>query len=81
MKTEQIVLISAIVVITIAIFGFVSQSGTTNFDYGNYGYGMMGNFFMGFGFMWMFGFLFMTLIIIALVLFIIWMAKQINKQK
>lgn len=77
MKTEQIILISIIAIIAISIFGFMSQYGTTST---NYGYGMMGNFFMGFGFMWMFGFLFMTLIIIALILLIIWLSKQINKK-
>ena len=42
------------------------------------GYGMMGNLGYGFGAMWIFGFLFMALILIALVLFILWLAKQLQ---
>ena len=67
MKTEQIVLISLIVIVATSVLGFVSQYGATNSSY-NYGYGMMGNFFPGFGFMGIFGFLFMILIIITLIL-------------
>ena len=47
-----------------------------------YGYGgMMGNFGYGFGVMWLFGSLFMVLILIALVLFIFWLVKQLQNGK
>jgi chromate transport protein ChrA len=42
-------------------------------------YSMMSWMFGGFGFMWIFGFLFMTLIIIALILLIVWLIKQLQK--
>ncbi|MBS3092371.1 hypothetical protein J4466_03040 [Candidatus Pacearchaeota archaeon] len=40
--------------------------------------GMMGNWNYGFGGMWIFGFLFMTLILVALILFILWLIKQLQ---
>jgi len=40
---------------------------------------MMGNWNYGFGGMWIFGFLFMLLIVIALILFIVWLIKQIQE--
>ena len=42
------------------------------------GYGMMGNWSYGFGGMWVFGWLFMILVIIALLLFIVWLVKQLQ---
>ena len=46
--------------------------------FGMFGFGgMMGNF--GFGSMWIFGFLFMTLILVALILFILWLVKQLQE--
>ena len=40
------------------------------------GFLLLGMF--GFGGMWIFGFLFMTLILIALILFILWLIKQLQ---
>lgn len=73
MKNENnqfIVIIVAVVVIL--LFG--------GFGMGGYGWagGMMGTSNYGFGGMWMFGWLFMILITIALVLFIIWITKQLQ---
>ena len=45
------------------------------------GYGMMGNWSYGFGGMWIFGFLFMTLVLVALVLFILWLINQMQTPK
>jgi len=43
--------------------------------YTRYGYGMMS---YGFGSMWLFGWLFMVLVIVALVLLIMWLVKQLQ---
>jgi uncharacterized membrane protein len=46
---------------------------------GNFG-GMMSGFnSSGFGFMWIFGWLFMALILIALILFIFWLVSQLQE--
>lgn len=58
-----------IVVITILIILFFGGSG------------MMGNWSYGLGGMWMFGWLFMALILTALVLFIAWLVKQLRDKK
>ena len=41
-------------------------------------YGMMNS--LGFSYMWIFGFLFMALIIVALLLFILWLIKQLQNE-
>jgi len=51
-------------------FGMMGYGGT-------YGYGGM---MSGFGSMWLFGWLFMTLITVALVLFIVWLVRQLQKK-
>ena len=58
------------IVIAIAVFLLLGM-----FGFG----GMIGGF--GFGSMWIFGFLFMTLILVALVLFILWLVKQLQEDK
>lgn len=71
MKDENIWLILIITVLVLFLFGgFGGMMGG--------GYGMMGNWGYGFGGMWLFGVLFMSLILIALILFIIWLIKQIE---
>ena len=62
-------LIIFIIIAVLVIFLFSGFGGMMP------GYGMMG----GFGGMWIFGFLFMTLILVALILFILWLVKQIEK--
>ena len=64
------------IVIAVAIFSVFGMFGFGGMM-GGYG-GMMGNWGYGFGGMWIFGFLFMALILIALVLFILWLAKQLQ---
>ena len=60
-----------IILIVIAAVIFLSR--------GFWGSGSTG--MMPFGGMWMFGWLFMTLIIVALILFIFWLAKQLQEGK
>ena len=69
------IIITVVVFLFLGMFGFGGMMG---------GYGMMGNWSYGFGGMWIFGFLFMTLILVALILFIFWLIKQLqhdNKRK
>jgi len=64
------------IVIGVAIFLLFGMFGFGGMMGG--GYGMMGNWNYGFGGMWIFGFLFMTLILVALILFILWLVKQLQ---
>ena len=69
-KTSNVILTGVIVVIVLFLISLFSGRG----------YGMMG--MMGFGynpFMALFGWVFMLLIIIALVLFIIWLINQLQQ--
>ncbi len=70
-ETITWILIAAAVIILLS-------NGFGMMGFGNYGYrGMMGNY--GFSGMWIFGWLFMTLIFVALVLLIVWLVKQLQK--
>ena len=62
------IIIAVVVFLFFGMFGFGGMMGNS--------YGMMGGF--GFGGMWIFGFLFMTLILVALILFILWLIKQLQ---
>ena len=77
MKDDNNLLIGIIIAVAVflllGMFGFGGMMGG--------GYGMMGNWGYGFGGMWIFGFLFMTLILVALVLFILWLVKQLQEGK
>ncbi len=66
MKTEEIIMV---VIIAVGLFSLIGGFG-----------GVMGGYGFGSGGMWLFGWLFMTLIITALVLGIIWLTKQIQKK-
>ena len=63
------ILIAVVVFLVLGVSGFGGMMG---------GYGMMGNWSYGFGGMWVFGWLFMILVIIALLLFIVWLVKQLQ---
>ncbi|MBI2004327.1 hypothetical protein HYS72_02570 [Candidatus Pacearchaeota archaeon] len=65
-----------IAIIAIAILFFLF-SGAGMMGYG----GMMGGTNYGFSGMWIFGFLFMVLILVALVLFIVWLIKQLQNPR
>jgi len=64
------------IIIAVAVFLLLGMFGFGGMMDG--GYGMMGNWAYGFGYMWIFGFLFMALILVALILFIIWLVKQLQ---
>jgi len=70
MKNETIiwVVIGIVALALVGSFGFGSYGNMMGMMYGTYGSGMM---FFG----WIYG----ILILIALVLFIVWLAKQIQK--
>lgn len=74
MKTENLIL----TIVVAFIFLFLLSEIFGMMGYNNYGYGMMGGMFGGFGFMPFFGWLFMILIFVALVLFIAWLVKQLQ---
>ncbi len=77
MKDNNNLLIGIVVAVAVflllGMFGFGGMMGG--------GYGMMGNWGYGFGAMWIFGFIFMALILVALVLFILWLVKQLQADK
>ena len=63
------------ILVAVAVFLVLGVSG---FGGMMEGYGMMGNWSYGFGGMQVFGWLFMILVIIALLLFIVWLVKQLQ---
>lgn len=72
MKNETLIL----VIVIVAVFFFVFSG----FGYGGYG-GMMGMMYGAYGGgMMLFGWLFGILILVALVLFIVWLVQQIQKR-
>ncbi|MEK6914376.1 MAG: hypothetical protein AABW83_01885 [Nanoarchaeota archaeon] len=80
MEDNQIIVIIVIAVILLFFFGGFGMMG-----YGGYG-SMMGNMMNwtyggGFGTMMLFGLTIWILIVIALVLFIIWLARQLENTK
>ena len=77
MKENETIIAVVIVLAVIILFGVFGMMGFSSYGYG----GMMGNFGYGFGGMWLFGSLFMVLILIALVLFIFWLVKQLQNGK
>ena len=72
MKTEETVAIVLIVVLAMFLFG---GFGWGMMGYGNYG--MMSGLFSGFGFS-LFAWLYHAVILIALILLIIWLVKQLQ---
>ncbi len=69
------------IVIAIAVFSLLGMFGFGGMI-GCGGVGsMMGNLGYGLGGMWIFGWLFMILILVALILFILWLVKQLQNPK
>src|SRR3989344_4502163 len=82
-KNEIIIVVILVVIFTLLISGF-GMMGFSNYGgFNNYGMGsmMQGMFGYGFGFMWFFGLLFWILIVVAIVLFIIWLIKQLQEPR
>ena len=75
MKNEQILMIAIIIIFVVVLFGLLSPYSMMCYGY----YGGMMSGFSAFGFMWLFGCLFVLLLIIALVLFIVWLIKQLQR--
>ncbi len=69
-----------IIIIVSVIIGFflISIFTAPMMGYTRYGYGMAGMMGYGFGSMWLFGWLLMILVIVALVLLIMWLVKQLQ---
>lgn len=83
MKNSDSNLIISVLAALLILFAFTSVGRMGYGDYGgmmNYGYGMMSGGY-GFGGMYIFGWLIMTLVLIALVLFIMWLIKQISGER
>ena len=85
-KNETALVIILVVVLLVA-FGSFGMMGFGGFGLNNGGYGMMGRsysmmsgFYGGFGTMWIFGWLIMMLGVIALILFILWLFKELNNK-
>ena len=74
MKNNNNLLIG--IIIAVAVFLLLGMFGFGGIMGGSYG--MMGNWGYGLGGMWIFGFLVMTLILVALILFIFWLIKQLQ---
>ena len=74
-KENNAVIVAVIVLLILLIFGGFGMMG-----FGNYG-GMMNWGYGGFGTMWIFGWLIMSLVVIALVLFIMWLVKQLQNSE
>ena len=77
MKEDNSLLIVVIVLLVLlffsivfGVFGFGGMGGMMNMMYGGFGVGMM-----------LFGWLFGVLVFVALILFIVWLIKQINQSK
>ena len=70
-----------ILVIVLVVAFFVLFSGFGMNGFGGYGMGgMMQWMFPSFGFMWFFGLTFWVLLIVALVLLIMWLTRQLGNQ-
>ena len=79
MSDENNWIIVLAVLIAVLLFGGFGMMGFGGIGYGMYG--MMSWLYGGFGFMWVFGFILMSLFIIALVLLILWLIKQLGGKK
>ena len=77
MKDNETIVWILIVVAVIFVFSGFGMFGYVGTSYGYSG--MMGNY--GFSGMWVFPWILMTLIFVALILFIIWLARQLQNPR
>jgi uncharacterized membrane protein len=76
---KKISLMLLALVFLASLTSFVSaHAGEDDFSHHSFMGGMMTGAY-GYGFMWLFGWIFMILVVVALVLLIIWLIKQIQK--
>jgi len=77
MKNENLIWLIVGIAVLLFLFGGFGMMG-----FGGWGSNWMGNMMYGYSYggMWLFGWLFMTLITVALVLFIVWLVKQVQKK-
>lgn len=75
MENNQIAVIIIIAVVLLFLFGGFGMIGCNNYGMGGMMNWMIGG---GFGTMWIFGSIIWILIIIAFVLFIMWLIKQLQ---
>jgi hypothetical protein len=74
-RTELIIIIAIVAVFLLGGIGMIFNSGYSGYGMmGGYNYGMMSGFFF-------FGWIFMLLIVIALVLFILWLIRELQGGK
>ena len=76
-KENNVMLAVVIALIVLLALGGFGMMGFSNWGTG----GMMNGFYGGLGFMWLFGWLIMVLVVVALVLFILWLIKQLQGDK
>jgi glucan phosphoethanolaminetransferase (alkaline phosphatase superfamily) len=82
-KENNIIIAIVVIVLVIILFSGIGMMGFGVFGgYGMMGrsYSMMSGFYGGFGAMWIFGWLIMMLGVIALILFILWLFKELNNK-
>lgn len=85
MENKDIILIVGIVLLVLIIFSGVGMMGFGSSGFGNgfgclgFGNRMMSGIYGSFGLM--FGWIFMIVVLVALILFIVWLIKQLNGGK
>ena len=68
-------IITLVVIATVITISFASAQ--SNNGYGCFGWSMMGGY-NNFGFMWLFGMIFWLLVLVALILLIVWLVRQLQ---
>jgi len=81
MKENEITILVVVVLALVLLFGGFGMMGFSSYGYGGMMNWMYSGFGAGFGFMWLFGGIVTILIVVALVLSIVWLIKQIQNGK
>ena len=76
-NNETLIVIISVLILLILFSGFGMMG------FGSFGMGTMMNWMFGsnFGFMWIFGIIFWTIIFVALALFILWISRQLKNSR